>query len=105
MKREIQVDPIFKLFAFGSKGACFFESLAVHPDGYLYLEPIINKDTLTFNHAVSSSLTRFDSDYLYRTLNRTSDLSYRTNLGFGVIVYPTPNARLNASNYQRVYEV
>ena len=105
MKKEIQVDPVFKLFAFGSKKAYLFETMAVHPDGFLYIEPILSKNSLTLNHSVSSGLTRFDTDYFYRTLNRTPDDGSSSNLGIGVIVYPTPNARLDASNHKEIYEV
>ena len=54
MKKEVQVDPVFKLFAFGSKSAHFFETFAVHPEGYLYLDPILSENCLTLNHAASS---------------------------------------------------
>ncbi len=105
MKNEVQVDPVFKLFAFGNNSAYLFESLAVHPDGYLYLEPISSEDSLTLDHEASAGLTRFDADYLYRTLNRTPDIGYSSNLGIGVIVYPTPHARLDSDDYQEIYEV
>ena len=105
MKKEVQVDPVFKLFTFGIKSAYFFESLAVHPDGYLYLEPISNEDSITLDHEASVGLTRFDADYLYRTLNRTPDIGYSSGLGLGVIVYPTPHSLLESDDYQEIYEV
>ncbi len=57
------------------------------------------------DHSASSGLTRFTADYLYRTLNRTPDQGYSSNLGIGVIVYPTPNARADSSNQKEIYEV
>ena len=105
MKKEVQVEPVFKLFAFGSESAYFFETIAVHPDGYLYLEPISSKDSLTLDHTASSSLTKFDADYLYRTLNRTPDKGYSSNLGIGIIFYPIPNARLDSDKFKIIYEV
>lgn len=105
MNKEIEVDPVFKLFAFGSKSAYLFESIAVHPDGYLYLEPILGKDSLTLDHAASSGQAKFDADYLYRTLNRTPDAGNNSNLGVGIIFFPTPNSRLDTDKFKVLYEV
>ena len=105
MAKKIELDPVFKIFSFGSQSAYLFETIAVHPEGYLYLEPVLAENSFTLDHSASSGLTRFDSAYLYRTLSRTPDAGRSSDLGIGILFYPTPDARIDSEHYQEIYEV